>query len=167
MRDHGVSPELGLLLGALVGATLGLVFGLLAIRRKGIYLAMVTLALAQMLYFYCVQAPFTGGEDGLQGVPRGTLFGVVSLDSDLVTYFVVLFVSVAVFQFIDRIVEYPFGKVLAALKENEARMISLCYDVGRFKLIAFVLSGLLPCLAGVMKTLVLGFATLADVHWML
>jgi branched-chain amino acid transport system permease protein len=165
LRDHGVSPELALLLGAGVGAALGFVFGLVAIRRKGIYFAMVTLALAQMIYFFCVQAPFTGGEDGLQGVGRGRLFGALSLDDDLTLYFVVLAISAAAFVFIGRVVDSPFGKILTALKENEARTISLGYDVDRFKLLAFVISAALAGLAGAMKTLVLGFATLSDVHW--
>ncbi|RDU99075.1 branched-chain amino acid ABC transporter permease [Trinickia dinghuensis] len=165
LRDHGMPPGVALLAGVGVGAALGLVFGLFAIRRKGIYLAMVTLALAQMVYFVCVQMPFTGGEDGLQGVPRGKLFAALSLDNDLVLYFVVLTISVSAFWFIGRVLDSPFGKVLAALKENEARTISLGYDVNRFKLLAFVLSAALAGLAGAMKTLVLGFATLSDVYW--
>ena len=167
MRDHGCSPEVALLLGTGVGAALGLIFGLFAIRRKGIYFAMVTLAFAQMFFFFCVQAPFTGGEDGLQGVPRGRLFGVISLDSDLTLYFVVLAITTAAFLFLGRIIHSPFGKILTALRENEARTISLGYDVDRFKLLAFVLSSALAGLAGAMKTLVLGFATLSDVHWTL
>lgn len=165
LRDQGMPPEVALLAGLGVGAVLGLVFGLFAIRRKGIYFAMVTLALAQMVYFVCVQMPFTGGEDGLQGVPRGKLFGEIALDNDLTLYFVVLAIFVSAFWFIGRILDSPFGKVLAALKENEARTISLGYDVNRFKLLAFVISAALAGLAGAMKTLVLGFATLSDVHW--
>jgi branched-chain amino acid transport system permease protein len=165
LRDLGLQPELALLLGTAGGAALGLVFGILAVRRKGIYFAMVTLALAQMIYFFCVQTPLTGGEDGLQGVPRGALFGWVSLDSDRVLYCLVLAISTAAFLLIGRVVESPFGRILAALKDNEARTISLGYDVDRFKILAFVISAALAGLAGAMKTLVLGFATLADVHW--
>ncbi|MFM0517632.1 MULTISPECIES: branched-chain amino acid ABC transporter permease [Caballeronia] len=164
LRDHGLPPEAALLLGAGTGAALGLVMGLLAIRRKGIYLAMVTLALAQMIYFFCVQAPFTGGEDGMQGVPRGRLFGVLPLD-DLTLYYVVLAIGAMAFAFIGRVIDSPFGRILGALKENEARTVSLGYDVDRFKLLAFVISAACAGLAGAMKTLVLGFATLYDVHW--
>jgi branched-chain amino acid transport system permease protein len=165
LRDHGLPPEAALLLGAGAGAALGLVMGLLAIRRKGIYLAMVTLALAQMIYFFCVQAPFTGGEDGMQGVPRGRLFGVLALDDDLTLYYVVLAIGAMAFAFIGRVIDSPFGRILGALKENEARTVSLGYDVDRFKLLAFVISAACAGLAGAMKTLVLGFATLSDVHW--
>jgi branched-chain amino acid transport system permease protein len=139
--------------------------GLLAIRRKGIYFAMVTLALAQMLYFFCVQAPFTGGEDGMQGVPRGRLFGVLPLDDDLTLYYVVLAIGAMAFAFIGRVIDSPFGRILGAVMENEARTVSLGYDVDRFKLLAFVISAACAGLAGAMKTLVLGFATLSDVHW--
>ncbi|GJH10145.1 branched-chain amino acid ABC transporter permease [Caballeronia novacaledonica] len=165
LRDHGLPPEAALLLGAGAGAALGLVMGMLAIRRKGIYLAMVTLALAQMIYFFCVQAPFTGGEDGMQGVPRGRLFGVLALDDDLTLYYVVLAIGAMAFAFIGRVIDSPFGRILGALKENEARTVSLGYDVDRFKLLAFVISAACAGLAGAMKTLVLGFATLSDVHW--
>ncbi|MBC8635923.1 branched-chain amino acid ABC transporter permease [Caballeronia sp. EK] len=165
LRDHGLPPEAALLLGAGTGAALGLVMGVLAIRRKGIYLAMVTLALAQMIYFFCVQAPFTGGEDGMQGVPRGRLFGVLPLDDDLTLYYVVLAIGAIAFAFIGRVIDLPFGRILGALKENEARTVSLGYDVDRFKLLAFVISAACAGLAGAMKTLVLGFATLSDVHW--
>jgi branched-chain amino acid transport system permease protein len=125
--------------GAFVGGALGLVVGAIAIRRQGIYFAMITLAMAQMVYFVCLQAPFTGGEDGLQGVPRGDLFGFISLKSDLTLYFVVLAVFVAVFLFIIRVVHSPFGQVLKAIRENEPRAISLGYDVDKYKLLAFVL----------------------------
>ncbi|SKC99398.1 amino acid/amide ABC transporter membrane protein 2, HAAT family [Burkholderia sp. YR290] len=165
LRDHGAPPEVALLLGAGVGAALGFVMGLLAIRRKGIYFAMVTLALAQMLYFFCVQAPFTGGEDGMQGVPRGRLFGVLPLDDDLTLYYVVLAIGAMAFAFIGRVIDSPFGRILGAVMENEARTVSLGYDVDRFKLLAFVISAACAGLAGAMKTLVLGFATLSDVHW--
>jgi branched-chain amino acid transport system permease protein len=167
VRTAGWSPELGLLAGAGVGALLGLAVGLIAIRRQGIYFAMITLAMAQMIYFVCLQAPFTGGEDGLQGVPRGKLFGLIPLDNDLVLYFVVVAIFVAVFLFIIRIVHSPYGQVLKAIRENEARAVSLGYDVDRYKLLAFVISTALAGLAGSLKTLVLGFATLSDVHWSL
>lgn len=143
---------------------LGLAFGLLAIRRSGIYFAMITLALAQMVYFFFLQAPFTGGEDGLQQVPRGHLFGL-DLGNDLTLYYVVLAIFIAAFALIWRTVHSPFGQVLTSIRENEARAISLGYDVDRFKLLAFVLSAALAGLAGATKTLVLGFATLTDALW--
>ncbi|MSQ51836.1 MAG: branched-chain amino acid ABC transporter permease [Betaproteobacteria bacterium] len=167
VKSAGWSPELGVLAGALIAGGIGLVVGLIAIRRQGIYFAMITLAMAQMIYFICLQAPFTGGEDGLQSVPRGVLFGILPLANDLVMYFVVLAVFVAVFLAIVRIVHSPYGQVLKAIRENEARAISLGYDVDRYKLLAFVLSTALAGLAGSVKTLVLGFATLSDVHWSL
>ena len=167
LKSAGWPPELGLLAGLVVGAGLGLLVGLIAIRRQGIYFAMVTLAMAQMIYFVCLQAPFTGGEDGLQGVPRGVLFGVLPLASDLALYYVVVAVFVAVFLGIVRIVHSPYGQVLKAIRENEPRAISLGYDVDRYKLLAFVLSTALAGLAGSLKTLVLGFASLSDVHWSL
>ncbi len=139
VRSAGWSPELGLLAGMLIAGALGLVVGLMAIRRQGIYFAMVTLALAQMVYFVCLQAPFTGGEDGLQGVPRGKLLGLLPLDSDLTLYYVVLAIFVAVFAAIIRIVHSPYGQVLKAIRENEPRAVSLGYDVDRYKLLAFVL----------------------------
>ena len=165
VKSAGWPPELGLLAGLVVGAGLGLLVGLIAIRRQGIYFAMVTLAMAQMIYFVCLQAPFTGGEDGLQGVPRGVLFGVLPLGNDLALYYVVVAVFVAVFLGIVRIVHSPYGQVLKAIRENEPRAISLGYDVDRYKLLAFVLSTALAGLAGSLKTLVLGFASLSDVHW--
>ena len=167
VRSAGLSPELGVLVGVLAAACTGLLVGLIAIRRQGIYFAMITLAMAQMVYFVFLQAPFTGGEDGLQGVPRGSLFGLLSLADDRVLYYVVLAVFVAVFLFIVRVVHSPYGQVLKAIRENEPRAISLGYDVDRFKLLAFVLSSALAGLAGSMKTLVLGFATLSDAHWSL
>ncbi|MEY4345460.1 MAG: hypothetical protein RL032_1292 [Pseudomonadota bacterium] len=167
VRSTGLTPELGVIAGTAVAAVLGLGIGLIAIRRQGIYFAMVTLAMAQMVYFVFLQAPFTGGEDGLQGVPRGNLFGFISLQSDLVLYFVVLTVFVAVFLFVIRVVHSPYGQVLKAIRENEPRAISLGYDVDRYKLLAFVLSTALAGLAGSMKTLVLGFVTLNDAHWSL
>jgi branched-chain amino acid transport system permease protein len=167
VRSGGLTPELGVLAGTLVAALCGLAIGLIAIRRQGIYFAMVTLAMAQMIYFVFLQAPFTGGEDGLQGVPRGKLFGLISLADDKLLYYVVLAVFVAVFLFIIRIVHSPYGQVLKAIRENEPRAVSLGYDVDRYKLLAFVLSTAIAGLAGSMKTLVLGFATLSDAHWSL
>ena len=165
VRSAGWPPELGILAGTAVAAVLGLVVGLISIRRQGIYFAMVTLAMAQMIYFVCLQAPFTGGEDGLQGVPRGKLFGLLDLSSDISMYFVVLTAFVLVYLLIIRIVHSPYGQVLKAIRENEARAISLGYDVDRYKLLAFVLSTALAGFAGSLKTLVLGFATLTDAHW--
>lgn len=161
----GLPTEVGIVLGTLSGALIGLAMGLLAIRRQGIYFTMITLALAQMLYFVFVQMPFTGGEDGLQGIPRGKLFGVLDLSQDLTLYFVVLAIVVAGFALIVRIIDSPFGQVLKAIKENEPRAISLGYDVARYKLLAFVLSAGLAGLAGSTKALMLGFETLTDVHW--
>jgi len=160
-----VTPELGLLFGVAAAALLGLVFGGLAIRRQGIYFAMVTLALAQMLYFFYLQAPFTGGEDGLQGVPRGNLFGLISLSSDTAMYVFVSVIFLASMWLIDRIIHSPFGQVLKSIRENEDRALSLGYDVDRYKLAAFVLSSALAGLAGATKTLMIGFATLTDVFW--
>ena len=165
MKVWGVTPEIGLVLGTLTGALLGWIFGVLAIRRQGIYFAMITLALAQMVYFAALQAKFTGGEDGLQGVPRGKLFGLLDLTSDLTMYYVALVIVVMAFLLVMRAIHSPFGQVLKGIKENEPRALSLGYDVSRFKLLAFVLSAALSGLAGSLKTLVLGFATLSDVHW--
>jgi branched-chain amino acid transport system permease protein len=161
----GWPTELGLLAGTAMGAVIGLGMGLLAIRRQGIYFTMITLALAQMLYFVALQMKFTGVEDGLQGVPRGLLFGVLDLGNDLTLYYLVLALAVAGFALIVRTVHSPFGQVLKAIKENEPRAISLGYNVDRYKLLAFVLSAALSGLAGATKTVVLGFATLTDVHW--
>ncbi|MEJ7688158.1 MAG: branched-chain amino acid ABC transporter permease [Variovorax sp.] len=165
MKIWQLTPEVGLIAGTLFGALLGLVFGWLAIRRHGIYFSMITLALAQMMYFFVLQAPFTGGEDGLQSVPRGKLFGLVDLRDDLTMYYVALTIVVAGFLVIARTVHSPFGQILKGIKENEPRAISLGYDVDRFKLLAFVISAALSGLAGSLKTLVLGFASLSDVHW--
>jgi branched-chain amino acid transport system permease protein len=151
--------------GTAIATLLGLVVGLFAIRRQGIYFAMITLALAQMVYFVFLQAPFTHGEDGMQGVPRGKLFGIIDLGPDLTLYYVVLIVMVIAFAFIVRIVHSPFGQVLTAIKENEPRAISLGYDTNRFKLLAFVLSAGLAGLAGSLQTVVLGFETLGDAYW--
>ena len=167
LRSAGFSPELAILAGTLGAGLIGAIVGLIAIRRQGIYFAMITLAMAQMVYFVWLQAPFTGGEDGLQGVPRGKLFGLIPLANDLAMYFVVLAVFVAVFLGIIRIVHSPYGQVLKAIRENEPRAISLGYDVDRYKLLAFVLSTTLAGLAGSLKAVVLGFATLSDAHWSL
>ena len=165
IKVWGLPTELGLLTGVAAGAVLGYVVGSLAIRRQGIYFAMITLALSQMLYFFCLQAPFTGGEDGLQAVPRGTLFGTISLADDRTLYYVVFAIFIAGFWIIHRAIHSPFGQVLKAIRENEPRAISLGYDVDRYKLLAFVLSAALSGLAGATKTLMLGFETLTDVHW--
>ena len=165
IRDLGMPFELGLLAGVAFAALIGLVMGALAILRQAIYFTMITLALAQMLYFIFLQAPFTGGEDGLQGIPRGTLFGVVDLSNDLTLYFVVLAICIAGYALIVRTVHSPFGQVLKAIKENEPRAISLGYDVDKYKLLVFVLSAALSGLAGATKASVLGFETLTDVHW--
>ena len=165
IKSMAWTPELALLAGAIAAGLVGLLVGLVAIRRQGIYFAMITLAIAQMVYFVCLQAPFTGGEDGLQGVPRGKLFGMISLDSDTTLYYLIVAIFVACFLFITRIVNSPFGQVLKMIRENEPRAISLGYNVDRYKLLAFVLSAALAGLAGSMKTLVMGFATLSDVHW--
>jgi len=165
VKALGWTPELGLLAGIATGAFLGLVFGFVAIRRQGIYFAMITLALAQIIYFICLQAPFTGGEDGLQGIPRGALFGVISLADDNTMYYVVLAIFAAVFLGIMRIVTSPFGQVLKMIRENEPRATSLGYDVDKYKLLAFVLSAGLSGLAGGLKAIVMGFASLTDVLW--
>ena len=165
IQTLGFTPELGVIGGTAIATLLGLVVGLFAIRRQGIYFAMITLALAQMVYFVFLQAPFTHGEDGMQGVPRGKLFGVIDLGPDLTLYYVVLIVMVLAFAFIVRVVHSPFGQVLTAIKENEPRAISLGYDTNRFKLLAFVLSAGLAGLAGSLQTVVLGFETLGDAYW--
>jgi branched-chain amino acid transport system permease protein len=155
---------LGLAVGTLAAAALGWVIGSLAIRRQGIYFAMVTLALAQMVFFLFLQAPFTGGEDGLQGIPRGTLFGL-DLANDVNLYYLVLAIFAGSFWLIQRTIHSPFGQILKAIRENEPRAISLGYDVAKYKLLAFVLSAGLAGLAGATKTLVFKFATLTDAHW--
>ncbi len=165
IESMGLTPELGVLAGTAAATLLGLVVGFFAIRRQGIYFAMVTLALAQLVYFVYLQAPFTGGEDGLQGVPRGKLFGLLSLSSDLALYYVLLVAVVLAFTLIVRIVHSPFGQVLTAIRENEPRAVSLGYDTDRFKLLGFVLSAGIAGLAGSLKVLVLGFETLGDAYW--
>jgi branched-chain amino acid transport system permease protein len=161
----GWPPELAILAGVVGAAALGLVIGALAIRRQGIYFAMITLALAQMLYFFCLQAPFTGGEDGIQSVPRGVLFGLVDLRNPLAMYFTVLGIFLAGFLLIYRTIHSPFGQVLKAVRENEPRALSLGYQADRYKLIAFVLSAALSGLAGGTKAIVFQLASLTDVHW--
>lgn len=165
IKAQNFTPELAILAGTIAAGLIGLVVGAVAIRRQGIYFAMITLAIAQMIYFICLQAPFTGGEDGLQGVPRGLLFGLFSLTEPYAMYYLVLAVFVGSFLGISRIVHSPFGQVLKMIRENEPRAISLGYQVDRYKLLAFVLSASLAGLAGSLKTLVMGFATLSDVHW--
>jgi branched-chain amino acid transport system permease protein len=160
-----VTPEVGILIGTGAATLLGFVIGWLAIRRSGIYFSMITLALAQMLYFIYLQAPFTGGEDGLQGVPRGRLFGFIDLGNNLYLYYTVLAIFIGGFCLAHRAVHSPFGHVLQAIRENEPRAISLGYEVNRYKLLAFVFSSALAGLAGSMKTLVLQLASLADAHW--
>jgi branched-chain amino acid transport system permease protein len=163
----GLPFEAGIVLGVLAAAVLGLVMGMLAIRRQGIYFSMITLALAQMVYFAALRIPYTHGEDGLQGVPRGRLLGVLDLSNDLAMYYVTLAICIAGFALIVRVVHSPFGQVLKAIRENEPRAVSLGYDVDRYKLLAFVLSAAIAGLAGATKTVVLGFETLTDVHWTL
>jgi branched-chain amino acid transport system permease protein len=161
---HALGPAAAILGGMAIAALLGVVIGGLAIRRQGIYFAMITLALGQLVYFVCLEAPFTGGENGLQGVTRGALLGLLPLQSDIVMYYLVLAAFVAVFLFIRRVVHSPYGQVLKAIRENEPRAISLGYDINRYKLLAFVLSATLAGLAGALNCLVLGFTTLSDVQ---
>jgi branched-chain amino acid transport system permease protein len=165
IKAWGFSPELGILYGVAIAGVMGIVMGALAIRRSGIYFAMITMALSQMVYFFFLQAKFTGGEDGLQGVPRGTLFGLIDLKSDLNLYYVVMVIFIVGYLIIWRTVHSPFGQVLKAIRENEPRAISLGYDVERFKLLAFVLSALLAGLAGSAKMLIFVSATLSDSTW--
>lgn len=161
----GLTPELSILAGTLSATVIGVVTGWLAVRRQGIYFAMVTLALAQMIYFICVQAPFTYAEDGIQSIPRGSLFGLIDLHNDRVMYYVVLALFVGGFALIYRIIHSPFGQVLQSIRENEPRALSLGYNVDRYKLLAFVLSATLAGLAGAIKAIAFGIATLTDVSW--
>jgi branched-chain amino acid transport system permease protein len=161
----GLTPELAILAGTAAAALLGAVVGLLAIRRQGIYFAMITLALAQMVYFFCVQAPFTGGEDGIQAVPRGKLLGFIDLSNVNAMYATVFVIFTAGFLLIHRIIHSPFGQVLKAIRENEARAISLGYDTDRYKLLAFVLSAALSGVAGAMNAIIFQLAALNAVHW--
>ena len=164
-KTWGLTPEIAILLGTLSAALLGLVVGWLAVRRQGIYFAMVTLALSQLVYFICVQAPFTGAEDGMQSIPRGKLFGLIDLSGDIVMYFVVLAFFVFGFWLIYRTIHSPFGQVLKSIRENEQRALSLGYDVDKYKLMAFVISAALAGMAGSVKSLALGLASLTDVTW--
>jgi branched-chain amino acid transport system permease protein len=164
-KTWGLSPELAILAGTAIAAALGFVAGGLAIRRQGIYFAMITLALSQMMYFFALQAKFTGGEDGIQGVPRGRLFGLFNLSNEMTMYVFILVVVLAGFLLVYRIINSPFGEVLKAIRENEQRAISLGYNTERYKLVAFVLSATLAGLAGSLNSLVFQLASLTDVHW--
>jgi branched-chain amino acid transport system permease protein len=161
----GLTPELGIIAGTLVATVLGLVFGLLSIRRQGIYFAMVTLALAQLVFFVYIQAPFTGGEDGLHGVPRGELFGLISLSNNFAMYYFVFAIFLFGFAVIQRTVHSPYGQVMKAIRENEPRAVSLGYNTDAYKLVAFVISAALAGLAGSTKTVVFQLASLTDAHW--
>ncbi|HEX6004793.1 MAG TPA: branched-chain amino acid ABC transporter permease [Burkholderiales bacterium] len=161
----GLTPELAILSGTAVSCLLGVLSGLIAIRRQGIYFAMITLALAQMVYFFCLQAPFTHGEDGIQAVPRGRLFGLIDLSDVRAMYALVFVIFFGGFVLIYRIIHSPFGQVLKAIRENEARAISLGYDTDRYKLLAFVLSATLAGLAGATNALVFQLAALNAVYW--
>jgi len=164
-KQLGTTMEIGLLVGVVASTLLGLLIGWLAVRRQGIYFAMITLALAQLVYFLWVQAPFTHAEDGLQEIPRRSLFGLLPLGNDLVMYYVVLLIFCGAFWLIHRVIHSPFGQVLKAIRENEPRALSLGYDVQRYKLLAFVLSAGLSGLAGALKAQSVGLATLTDAHW--
>jgi branched-chain amino acid transport system permease protein len=165
VKVWGLPPELGIVAGVAVAAILGTVFGWLAIRRQGIYFAMITLALAQMIYFVALQVPFTHGEDGIQAVPRGRLFGVIDLDDTLAMYYFVLAVFLLGFALILRTINSPFGQVIKAIRENEPRALSLGYHADHYKLVVFILSAALSGLAGSVKSLVFQLATLTDVEW--
>jgi branched-chain amino acid transport system permease protein len=161
----GLQPEVSIVFGTAVAALVGLVVGWLAIRRQGVYFAMITLGFAQMIYFYCLQATFTHGEDGIQSVPRGSLFGLIDLNDTLTMYAFVLVIFLIGFSVVYRVIHSPFGAVLTAIRENEARATSLGYNTDHYKLIAFVLSAALAGLAGATKVLVFQLASLTDVHW--
>jgi branched-chain amino acid transport system permease protein len=165
IKVWGLSPELGILAGTAFAGVLGYLFGSLAIRRAGIYFAMITLALAQMLYFVWLQMKFTGGEDGLQGVPRGKLFGVIDLSDNINLYYFVFAIFIFGFLLIYRTIHSPFGQILKSIRENEPRAISLGYDVDKYKLLVFVISAALSGLAGATKTVVFQLASLTDAHW--
>ncbi|MEW5423706.1 branched-chain amino acid ABC transporter permease [Amorphus sp. 3PC139-8] len=165
IKVWGLSPLAGILVGALAAAVLGYLIGALAIRRQGIYFAMITLALAQIVYFFALQLPFTGGENGLQGIPRGHLFGIIDLSQPMAMYCFVAAIFLIGFLIIYRTVHSPFGQVLQAIRENEPRALSLGYNIDRFKLMAFVLSATLSGVAGGTKAVVFQFASLTDVHW--
>ena len=164
-KVFGFTPELAILAGTATAMVLGIVFGWIAIRRQGIYFAMITLALAQMVYFVALQAEFTGGEDGIQAVPRGALFGLIDLNSDMVMYWLVAVIFLGGMLFIHRVIHSPFGQVLQAIRENEARATSLGYETSRYKLIVFVISATLSGLAGSTKAIAFQIASLTDVHW--
>jgi branched-chain amino acid transport system permease protein len=164
-KSWGFPPEAAVLFGTAGAAVLGLVAGGIAIRRQGIYFAMITLALAQMMYFVALRAPFTGGEDGIQDVPRGRLFGLFDLSNEMTMYVFVLIIVLAGFLFIYRVINSPFGEVLKAIRENELRAVSLGYKTDRYKLVAFVISASLAGLAGALKALVFQLASLTDVYW--
>lgn len=161
----GLTTEMGIIAGTAAATVLGALFAIVAIRRQGIYFAMITLALAQLVYFVFVQAPFTGGEDGLHGVPRGHLFGFIDLENNVAMYYFVLAVFVGGYLLVQRIVNSPYGQVLKAIKQNEPRAVSLGYNVDRYKVIAFVISAGLAGLAGSLKTVVFQLASLNDAHW--
>lgn len=165
VKSLGLTPELGILAGAVASALLGWVIGALCIRRQGIIFAMVTFAFAEVVYFFCLQAPFTGGEDGMHDIPRGRLFGLIDLRDQWTMYYFVLVIFAACLLFIYRIVHSPFGQVLQSIRENEARAISLGYKAEHYKLIAFILSAAISGIGGATKALVFQFATLTDVHW--
>jgi branched-chain amino acid transport system permease protein len=165
MKMWHVDASIAIIFGGLTGAVLGLILGYLAIRRSGIYFAMITLALAQMVYFFCLEAPFTGGEDGIQQVPRGHIFGFIDLSNDMTMYWVTAGVFIAGFLLVHRIIHSPFGQVLKGIRENEPRATSLGYRTDDYKLIAFVLSCMIAGIAGGTKALVFGIATLTDVHY--
>ncbi|HEX3696288.1 MAG TPA: branched-chain amino acid ABC transporter permease [Polyangia bacterium] len=164
-KEWGFPPEAAILAGTAAAAALGMLTGALTIRRQGIYFAMITLALAQMAYFFFLQAPFTHGEDGIQSVPRGRLLGLLDLNNPWAMYELVLLLFAGTFWFIHRIIHSPFGHVLKSIRENEPRAISLGYDVDQYKLICFVLSATLAGLAGATKAIVFQLASLTDVHW--
>ena len=165
LKVWGVSPELGIVIGVVSAAALSVVTGLIAIRRQGIYFAMITLALSQLLYFIYLQTPFTHGEDGIQGIPQGMMFGVLDLSNSTTLYYVILAVFLLAFLLIYRTINSPFGEVLKSIRENEQRAISLGYKTDQYKLLAFILSGTLAGLAGAMKVFVAQNASLTDVHW--
>ncbi|NRP36881.1 leucine/isoleucine/valine transporter permease subunit [Marinobacterium sp. xm-d-579] len=165
VMETGLSPELGILCGTIAAGLLGALYGKLAVKREGIYFAMVTLALAQLAFFFYLQAPFTGGENGMQGIPRGELFGFIDLSDSLNMYYTVLVIFLFGFWLINRTIHSPFGQILKAIRENEPRAVSLGYNVNDYKWVAFIISASLAGLAGSTKTLVFQLASLSDAHW--
>ena len=165
LKEWGTSPEIGIVVGVAAAAALSVVTGLIAIRRQGIYFAMITLALSQLLFFIYLQTPFTHGEDGIQGIPQGMMFGVLNLSNSTTLYYVVLAIFLLGFLLIYRAINSPFGEVLKSIRENEQRAISLGYKTDQYKLLAFILSGTLAGLAGAVKVFVAQNASLTDVHW--